>query len=135
MLTGSFRFLCLFQYTEFTAYAALLSGTPPLNLRNCLVAQHRQTWKLREHHLLALDPDHKVNPLSSGNALRSYFPAGTIMREDIGGVDVHEPERGQSLRYQRSDTRSKEYTGSSEATVLDIIITGEVRHNHLVSRD
>ena len=44
------------QYTDFTAYAALLSGAAPPTLHQSVVARHPQTWKLREYHLLAPEP-------------------------------------------------------------------------------
>lgn len=129
-----------FQYTEFTAYAALLSGAPPVILQKSLVVRHRQTWKLREHHLLAagssssssntdlgidLTATSSINtdsPLSAGDPLRSYFPAGTHIKEDKRGLEVQEPGK-EPLRYRRSS-----HDGYDKKTcVQDIIITGEVR--------
>ncbi|EIN05279.1 hypothetical protein PUNSTDRAFT_116108 [Punctularia strigosozonata HHB-11173 SS5] len=40
----------MFMYSEFPAYAALLAGAAPEVLYRSSVAQHRQTWKLREYH-------------------------------------------------------------------------------------
>jgi hypothetical protein len=116
------------QYTEFSTYVALLSGDPPISLQNCLMVQHRQTWKLREHHLLVsqVDSSSITDPLSPGGALRSYFPVGTIFREDVNGVDVHEPGNSRTIRYERAGSKVG-MTGDQTLTILDIIITGEVR--------
>jgi hypothetical protein len=116
------------QYTEFSAYAALLSGDPPISLQNCLMVQHRQTWKLREHHLFVshVDSSSSADPLSPGDALRSYFPVGTIFREDVNGVDVHKSDNSGTIRYERAGSQMGT-TGDQTLTILDIIITGEVR--------
>ncbi|KAG6864647.1 hypothetical protein C0993_008675 [Termitomyces sp. T159_Od127] len=50
------------QYTEFMAYAALLGGGEPHVVQGSMVVQHRQTWKLFEHHLPASDPGSSSNP-------------------------------------------------------------------------
>ncbi|KAF8889100.1 hypothetical protein BD779DRAFT_1611184 [Infundibulicybe gibba] len=107
LLTGAFRpgsidgvWEGLFTYTEFTAYAALLSGAPPLTLQKSMVVRHRQTWKLREHHLISSTPAQGFDcstspdvpgPLPAGDPLRSYFPTGTQIREHQDGIDVQEP--------------------------------------------
>ncbi|KAL0574035.1 hypothetical protein V5O48_007919 [Marasmius crinis-equi] len=119
----------LFTYTEFTAYAALLQGAPPQLLQRNLVGRHRQTWKLREHHLISSDPSQSdsgveldenddVEPLSAGDPLRSYFPTGTFIREHAWGVEVREPYK-EPLRYRRAAA------GTCKSSVVDIIITGE----------
>lgn len=101
-----------------------------------MVVRHRQTWKLREHHLLAADPSRSdsgieldsdcVEPLPAGDPLRSYFPTGTQIRESRDGLQVQEPNRKDIILYQRasvvSDTCGLESRG---VAVQDIIITGE----------
>jgi len=95
----------VFSYTEFTSYASLLSGAPPQTLQASLIAQHRQTWKLREYHLLAEVPystdtfvvepfpstDHhsgsagrdvqglQPTPLPDGEALRAHLPPSGVL--------------------------------------------------------
>ncbi|KIK55507.1 hypothetical protein GYMLUDRAFT_205384 [Collybiopsis luxurians FD-317 M1] len=139
----------IFTYTEFTSYAALLSGAPPHFLQSILVAQHKQTWKLREHHLLshpslissdsdsclsqsADSEDDYPEPVSPGNALHAYFPVGTHIEETLEGVKVTEAGPGKKpLFYERcgpSQEKPKPEEGgkgTARRRVLDIIITGE----------
>lgn len=127
------------QYTEFTGYAALLSGAPPHFLQNLLVAQHDQTWKLREYHLLSssspvtTDPE----PVTPGNALHAYFPLGTHIEESAKGMVVIEPTAEKKpLLYEPVGSRNKILPRTEDDTelrrVLDVIVTGEVgRPPHL----
>jgi len=101
------------------------------------VGRHQQTWKLREHHLVAtdgsgsdsgtdLDAD-SVNPLSPGDPLHSHFPTGTQLKEYRDGLSVQEPGRKRVLRYQRSSSiEVQKHDGNATPYVQDIIITGEV---------
>jgi hypothetical protein len=127
------------QYTEFTAYAALLTGAPPPVLQKSMVVRHRQTWKLREHHLIVSDPCHSdsgidldidnIDPLPAGDPLRSYFPTGTQIREHRDGIEVQQANCKDILRYQRAPLTSLQCTDDDSYTpyVQDIVITGEVR--------
>ncbi|KAJ7938462.1 hypothetical protein B0H13DRAFT_1943151 [Mycena leptocephala] len=81
-----------FQYTEFTAYAALLQGAPPPILQKSVIVRHRQTWKLREHHFVV-----GTEPVPS-----RVFPTGTQIIESRDGVEVRDPNRPTELRYYRS---------------------------------
>ncbi|KAG7443289.1 uncharacterized protein BT62DRAFT_339178 [Guyanagaster necrorhizus] len=119
----------IFTYTEFTAYASLLAGAPPPVLQKSLVVKHRQTWKLREHHLLAkelvagcLVPKSidDFDPLSPGDPLRSYFPTATRIKEDCNGLEIEEPG-GEPLYYKRARLLQPD----QQRHVCDIIITGE----------
>ncbi|KAK2460389.1 hypothetical protein APHAL10511_007554 [Amanita phalloides] len=120
-----------FTYTEFTIYAALLAGAPPSILdRNPSVARHRQTWKLREHHLIdngassdsEMDREAEILcSLSLGDPLQSYLPAGFLIKEDRDGVLVQEPGKRHGLHYLRAPLVRSNVT----STVKDIIITGE----------
>lgn len=105
------------------------------------MGRHQQTWKLREHHLVAADPsgsdsgidmdvDH-VPPLRAGDPLRSYFPTGTQIREHRDGLTVQESGTGQVYRYQRTSILEgrKQEKDAAEPLVKDVIITGEVRFN------
>ncbi|KAG6889688.1 hypothetical protein C0995_015436 [Termitomyces sp. Mi166 len=124
--------LYLPQYTEFTAYASLLAGAQPHVIQGSMVVRHRQTWKLHEHHLLAFDASRSdsgigldsdsVEPLTSGDPLRSYFPTGTQIRETKDGIDIQVPKRNDVLHYQRASSIREKGKGVS---VQDIIITGE----------
>jgi len=138
ILTDSFRpgsiegvWEGLFTYTDFAVYAQMLGGASPKALQRSMVFQHRQTWKLREHHLVASDPNasnfgielesDNVEPVPAGDPLRSYFPTGTKVLEDHKGVEVHLPSRRGVLRYQRLSS-AQDNRGTS---VHDVIITGE----------
>ncbi|KAF7968301.1 hypothetical protein HWV62_30989 [Athelia sp. TMB] len=131
----------IFTYTEFTAYAALLSGAPPEILQNALVAQHSQTWKLREYHLTSAsaalfvpaDISKKVatSPLGGGDPLKAYFPDGTQIFDRTSAIEVREPGRLESLFYRRAEIvgiasalPSEDQSPSAE-DVIDVIIIGE----------
>ncbi len=91
VLLGSIR-LSILKFTEFRVYSALLDGAPPNSLQDGKVVCHRQTWKLREHHLLdndasssdsGVEMDREAEflcPLSPGDPLRSHFPAVYVCR-------------------------------------------------------
>jgi hypothetical protein len=110
-----------------------------MTLQNCLVVQHHQTWKLREHHLLApdlslsdpgIEPDvDRSRPLRPGHPLQSFFPTGAMIRENPEGLQVREPGRKEALHYRRTDLQSypmRNIGRAGQSSVLDIIITGEV---------
>ncbi|OBZ74298.1 hypothetical protein A0H81_05539 [Grifola frondosa] len=117
----------LFTYTEFTAYAALLSGAPPTVLQRSLVAQHPHLWKIREHHLYASDDDVDVSPVAAGCSLRAYIPNGTEVHEGTHGLEVKEPGRAEPILYTSwasvRDARTEE--GVPQRRVRDVFITGE----------
>ncbi|KAF9078452.1 hypothetical protein BDP27DRAFT_1309604 [Rhodocollybia butyracea] len=120
----------MFTYTEFTSYAALLSGAPPHFLQNILVAQHKQTWKLREHHLLSpCGTEHLPEPVAAGNALHAYFPLGTHIEETVQGLKITEPTVGKKPSLYQRPKKDQPTTNDDDETlrqrVLDIIITGE----------
>ncbi|KAF9037364.1 hypothetical protein BDZ89DRAFT_982639 [Hymenopellis radicata] len=113
-----------FTYTEFGAYAELLGGAAPTILTKSMVVKHRQTWKLREHHLLLDSPtsgndDEDRAPLSAGDPLRSYFATGTRVTENATGVEVQEPGAN-PLFYKRATSLQDD-----NQAVRDIILTGE----------
>ena len=119
----------LAQYTEFTAYAALLAGAPPTVLQRCLVAHHPHLWKIREHHLYGPDepepgaPD--VWPVSPGNPLRAYIPNGSQVGENADGVHVKEPGRAEPVCY-RSWASVQKAEEKPRGKLLDVFLTGEV---------
>ncbi|KAJ7454954.1 hypothetical protein B0H11DRAFT_2068347 [Mycena galericulata] len=139
----------IFTYTEFTAYAALLQGASPPTLQKSVIVRHRQTWKLREHHLAAgkspsgsstppipaAEGDgatDNATPLSAGDPLRAYFPTGTQVIETRDGLEVYDPNGPAELRYYRAamgpDSSAKDKSHNTErppVQVQDIIITGE----------
>lgn len=126
------------QYTEFTAYAALLTGAPPPTLQKSMVVRHRQTWKLREHHLVVSDPCSdsgidvdidSIDPLPGGDPLRSYFPTGTQIMEHRDGIEVQDVNCKNVLRYQRAPIPGRQPIDDDDyiSCVQDVIITGEVR--------
>lgn len=98
-----------------------------------MIFRHRQTWKLREHHLIASDPsfsdsgiDHSsvnIEPLGPGDPLTAYFPPGTQIAENREGIDVYRSSQRDVLHYQRS---SIDTVDNRRSSVRDIVITGEV---------
>lgn len=128
----------IFTYTEFTAYAALLSGAPPAVLQRSLVAQHRQTWKLREYHLLEdslseeglhdVIPSHsKVTSLAAGNPSRGYIPNGTQIHESGDELIIHDPTQPEPIVYHSwtSIRKNAKKDETGRAKVKDVFITGE----------
>ncbi|KAI0791033.1 hypothetical protein C8Q75DRAFT_86094 [Abortiporus biennis] len=137
----------LFTYTEFTSYAALLSGAPPATLQRSLVAQHRQTWKLREYHLLEYPSDVSEDeifnraespkpltsdPLGPGNPSRGYIPNGTEIRqlEGNGAIEVFERGRREPIIYRSyssllTDEVKKKELAKGKVRVKDIFVIGE----------
>ncbi|KAI6143479.1 hypothetical protein BKA82DRAFT_25105 [Pisolithus tinctorius] len=111
----------LFTYTEFDVYSSLLSGGLPPVLRNCQVAQHRQTWKLREYHLLGSPESlENIQPLGLGDALRAFFPSDVRLREFSEFLEVYTPGMEEVIHYKRSlRTRTR------EQLICDIIVIGE----------
>lgn len=111
------------QYTEFPAYSLLLSGGAPPVLDQCMVAHHRQTWKLREYYLAEhqeLAPE-KSRPLSPGDPLKAHFPTGArILQELSDSVEIEEPGTN-AVHYWRSS-----HAIFDRHKVVDIIILGEV---------
>ncbi|KAK7688669.1 hypothetical protein QCA50_008207 [Cerrena zonata] len=110
----------LFTYTEFTAYAALLSGAPPATLQRSLVAQHRQTWKLREYYLF----DDGSSPLPPGNPSRGYIPDGAAVREVSDGLEMKEVGSQEAIVYHSWSTLQKNGVSLTDK-VKDVFITGE----------
>ncbi|KDR78265.1 hypothetical protein GALMADRAFT_64778 [Galerina marginata CBS 339.88] len=126
-----------FTYTEFTAYAAMLAGASPTTIQKGVVGRHQQTWKLREHHLLAADHSDSDSgiamdvdtdtPLRAGDPLRSYFPTGTQLREHREGLIVQDSGSAEVRRYHRASVLQTQKFGGDQhkPRVKDIIITGE----------
>ncbi|KAG1797086.1 uncharacterized protein HD556DRAFT_1233823 [Suillus plorans] len=118
----------VFTYTEFTTYAALLSGRPPSILHNSMVAQHRQTWKLREYYLTVSRGADGIAggleslPLSSGDPLKAFFPSGIRIHEHAGSAEVHEPGKIVPLSYRQPSACGVEAEGLD---IQDIIVVGE----------
>ncbi|KAE9389799.1 hypothetical protein BT96DRAFT_1002898 [Gymnopus androsaceus JB14] len=115
------------------------------SFQNILVAQHKQTWKLREYHLLSpsdtcllLGVNSDPEPVTPGSALQAYFPLGTHIEETAQGLVITEPGAGKTpLLYERTtglqgkplptnkDTEDETGLNSRKRHVLDVIITGE----------
>ncbi|KAI0297857.1 hypothetical protein B0F90DRAFT_1818953 [Multifurca ochricompacta] len=138
----------LFTYTEFTAYAALLSGAPPPTLNKSLVARHQQTWRLHEYHLLLpedhddglyvpgssttatttttrIEEDPRYRPLSPGDPLRAYLPYGLSIEQERNGLSVHEPGRVMDTFYHRCPA-PEQITREYNRRVREILIAGEL---------
>ncbi|OCH92524.1 hypothetical protein OBBRIDRAFT_791118 [Obba rivulosa] len=137
----------LFTYTEFTTYAALLSGAEPSALQQGRVAQHPHYWRIREHHLLsgagtlpitngtnrtngpqtngaqAQQPDQL--PLSPGDPLRAYIPQATEVRECPLGLEIKEPGRKDPVWYYSWGGANGTGRAWDPRRVRDVFITGE----------
>lgn len=113
------------QYTEFHTYAALLIGAPPSYLEQSAIAQHRQTWRLHEHHLHGPREGAGAG-LAAGAALDAYLPECQIVQTP-GGLEVRTPG-ADALVYRRWEEGVGQPAGEDgeEMVVKDIIITGEV---------
>jgi hypothetical protein len=83
-----------------------------------MFARQRQTWKLREHHLIrSPSTSSSSEPLPIGPPLKAFFPSMTL-KEDKDGLDVTAPD-GVVYRY----TRYK--PGMKNIDSIDCILTGE----------
>ncbi|KAI0742868.1 hypothetical protein C8Q80DRAFT_1191188 [Daedaleopsis nitida] len=115
----------IFTYTEFTAYASLLSGAPPTVLQRSLVAHHPHLWKLREYHLY--DPEDPgapgVWPISPGNCLRGYIPNGCQIMQNADSMDIREPG-APSVRYT-SWASIQKAAEKPQGRLIDIFVMGE----------
>jgi hypothetical protein len=106
-------------------YGLLLTGALPNFLERAGLAQHRQTWRLREHHMLAGGGA----PLSTGNALDAALPAGASFAEDGGVLRVFDPRADAAHTYYTWDPETRARPAApadlAGAPVVDIIVTGE----------
>lgn len=117
---------------EFTSYAALLTGASPSVLRKSLVAQHSQTIKVREWHLLEptedeaehLDPEDAV-PLAPGNPGRGYIPDGTQIKVSADRLELIRYTFGPKKVLVYHSWASVQKMGAADR-VKDVFLTGEV---------
>ncbi|EPQ55881.1 hypothetical protein GLOTRDRAFT_138631 [Gloeophyllum trabeum ATCC 11539] len=109
----------IFTYTEFTAYAALLSGAPPRVLLNSLVAQHRHTWRLREYRCARAG-----RRVGAGEPLRGFLPPGVRVeeRQAEGVLEVWEAGRAEPAVYTRLGAGE---VGERQEEVGDVLVVGE----------
>lgn len=122
------RLLTCVQYMEFTSYAALLTGAPPSVLQKSLVAQHRQTIKVREWHFLEPAPDESptkksLHPLPPGNPARGHVPDAIGIHEYSDRIELVIPTQRKPIVYYSSATMRK--MGAADR-VSDVFLTGEV---------
>jgi hypothetical protein len=101
----------------------LLVGAPPVFVERAGLAQHRQTWRLREHHLLS------GVPLRAGGALEAHMPASGIFAETSDVLRVTDPRTGAEHVYYTWDADAQGHPGAppelAGAEVLDTLLTGE----------
>ncbi|GJE88966.1 hypothetical protein PsYK624_050540 [Phanerochaete sordida] len=119
----------VFTYTEFTSYAGLLSGGPPSVLQRGLVAQHRQTIKVREWHFVAPEPDPDApppadppRPLGPGNPSRGYVPDGIEISEHSDRLEILLAGNRRPVVYLSWAAVKKQ---GLQARVQDVFLTGE----------
>lgn len=113
------------QYTEFTSYAALLSGAPPSVLQRSLVAQHRQTIKLLEWHLLEEEEPvtpRTVRPLVPGNPCRGHVPDSLHVHEAGDTLELSEFGGNEPLVYHSLSAIKQQ---GLKGKVRDIFLTGQ----------
>lgn len=119
------------QYTDFGAYANILAGAAPSVVQRSVVGRHKQTWKLREYHLLTKDSaslpgiDDDVRPLPGGDPLKAYFPHDAQLRETKDGLTIRYSGSPDPFQYY-SFLNSQQLQRSGEVRVRDVIIIGEV---------
>jgi hypothetical protein len=101
-----------------------------------MVAQHRQTWKLREYHLTVSTGADGITDgtksLSSGDPLKAFFPSGIRIHEHAGIVEVLEPGKMAPLFYRQPSACSAEAEGFKCPEIQDIIVVGEVINDLLI---
>ena len=106
--------------------AALLSGAPPSILQRSLVAQHRQTIKVREWHFLEPEGhplDENRHPLGPGNPSRGYVPDGIELHEYSDKLEVVRIGQRRPITYYSTAAAAKM---GALGRVCDIFLTGEV---------
>jgi len=119
------------KYAEFGAYASILTGAAPSVVQRSIVGRHKQTWRLREYHLLTkVSPslpgiDDGVCPLPGGNPLKSYFPHDAQLRETKDGLTMRYSGSPDLFQYY-SFGNSQQLQRSGDVRVRDVIIIGEV---------
>lgn len=100
-----------------------------------MVAQHRQTWRLREYYLTVSRSADGIAggvespPLSSGDPLKAFFPSGIRIHEHAGSAEVHEPGKMVPLSYRQPSACGVEAEGLD---IQDIIVVGEVIDHLLI---
>lgn len=118
----------VFTYTEFTSYAGLLQGAPPSVLQKSLVAQHRQTLKVREWHFVAPEPDAHAHgaepprPLGAGNPSRGYVPNEIEISEHSDHLELLLPGQKRPVVYLSWASVQRQ---GLQDRVQDVFITGE----------
>jgi len=119
-----------FMYAEFAAYASILAGAGPSVIQRSIVGRHKQTWRLREYHLLSnvsTSPtglDDGVRPLPGGDPLKSYFPPDAQLSETKDGLTIRYSGSPDPFQYH-SLCNSQQLQQSGEVRVRDVIIVGE----------
>ena len=99
-------------------------------LQKSLVAQHRQTLKVREWHFLAPHPDEHPpatgddapRPLPPGNPSRGYVPDGIAIVETSDRLELVLPGQKRPVVYHSWASVKKQ---GARDRVLDVFITGE----------
>jgi hypothetical protein len=120
-------------------YTAIIIGAPPSFLERSVTAQHRQTWRLQEHHLLraAGDGTERVataafataSQADGHSAFTGYFAPESRIAQPNGSshtLEVAGPEQ-QTIVYHTWTEHG--YVGAedigSDLEVVDIIVTGQ----------
>lgn len=99
-----------------------------------MVAQHPQTWKLREYHLMVpsevdgISASEPSTSLSLGDPLKAFFPPNIRISERSGCAEVYEPGEMAPLLYRQTSSDA-EVACFAQSKIQDIILLGEVLNN------
>ena len=99
-------------------------------LQKSLVAQHRQTLKVREWHFVAPEPDAHApgaeppRPLGAGNPSRGYVPNEIEISEHSEHLELLLPGQKRPVVYLSWASVQRQ---GLQDRVQDVFITGEVR--------
>jgi hypothetical protein len=132
----------MFIYTEFHMFTAVGVGAPPNFLERSGIAQHRQTWRLQEHHLLRPRNASTTSPptraafvarssteVDTHSALSGYFVAQTRLLQSSSSrltLEVKAPDEEPLTYYTWTDVGYVGLDGESEDfEVEDVIVTGQ----------
>ncbi|KAF8583511.1 hypothetical protein K439DRAFT_1348493 [Ramaria rubella] len=111
----------LFTYTEFTVYAAILSGAPPQTLYDGAIGQNIQIWKLREYNLYSeslYSQKASQNSLPIGDAFDAFFPQIIIDEKDDHAIFAYGSEQSKYFRYLHEPTKDNQ-------KLCDVVVLGE----------
>lgn len=113
----------LFNYTEFSAYATILSGGPPQALHDGAIGQNLQVWKLREYNLYSSSGSDPIqSPLPPGEAFEAFFPLAAVEENESHIVFTYASKK---IIYPRALRKVRGDDGANDKKLLDVVVFGE----------